>query len=223
MFKALIAFALAAVCVAQTVYYEAPEFNKKYWVNDANLVYDEQVKHCSDRGGQLLKMESAEEAEWLRDNVNITNFAFLGAKKNSINTWLDGTKMTWTNWDSDEPTNGACQLIMFYSNNMKWSTPAPTSRGKANGEHYRVLIIDCCIDRNVQLRRKSHLRNEAQRFRREKTVVNPMAGCTETSSAKQLNAMARDVATCAYRNGELETYTRQLEKENELLRRAIKK
>lgn len=181
LIRSLIACAMFAAAFAQERTFENPDANKKYVVSDNAMLYDQQVKYCKDRGGNVVQIESAAEAEWLKLNVDLKGAVFfLGTSQSApTTTWLDNTKMSWTNWEQGNPNPANCQQVFVNPWSMEWFQSKKTARGSCN--YAASMICEYKLDA----------------AKKTEVVVDKMAGCKMTTAANALNNVARDVATCS--------------------------
>jgi hypothetical protein len=63
---------------------------------------------CMDLGGYLTEIDSAEENQWLRDNLQAPFELWIGLSDRAVEgdfRWIDGSALDFTDWDLFEPND----------------------------------------------------------------------------------------------------------------------
>lgn len=81
------------------------------------------VEHCRSLNATLVKVESANEAEWIQATMHPQWYA-LGAKtvgrKQVPTAWVDGRPMRWTNYEDEDFCDKACCATQVSPTGRKW-------------------------------------------------------------------------------------------------------
>ena len=91
-----------------------------YYVFNNAIDYLEAKKYCESRGGYLATISSKAENDaiysYIRSkDIKTAYFGLTDEKKEGVWTWVNGEKLTYTNWHRDEPNGGTSENhAMFY-------------------------------------------------------------------------------------------------------------
>lgn len=100
--------------------------SKKYYLikSDMRLTFHAAQEYCRLFNATLVKVTSAEQANWVQSVFGNGKTYFLNAhtdRGNRFRSWSDGTPIRWTNWSPNGyETPYSCNAIVFGSDNL-WS------------------------------------------------------------------------------------------------------
>ncbi|XP_072048365.1 perlucin-like protein [Amphiura filiformis] len=114
------------------------ETNTCYWFEDGDRLPQYKAdERCRRYDGKLVKIDDAEECDWINGNVipdlssqigggNGRSF-YMGLKRDGADQWrweLDNTIISWPgNWDAGEPNNHRNKenCVIIYESTGKWN------------------------------------------------------------------------------------------------------
>lgn len=113
----LLLVSLISIANTQHVEHKNPTIGKTYVYTNLSLSLPRGEAYCKSINASLITIESQQESDWIRNNLNFTRFAFLLGAEITIETvpkrWLDGRAIKWYNWARDEPNFGGSQEWAF--------------------------------------------------------------------------------------------------------------
>ncbi|XP_066435713.1 collectin-12 isoform X1 [Eleutherodactylus coqui] len=89
--------------------YEWRNFTDKcYYFSSGKDIYDDAKLFCEEKGATLVIIESKEEQQFMRKQINGKGNFWIGltdTEEENVWKWLDGTIPTFTNWKAGQPDN----------------------------------------------------------------------------------------------------------------------
>lgn len=112
----LLSIVISTTSVQSAQWVDGP-FGKAYLLSNNNFVFSAAKEHCVENGGQLVKIESKEENEFLMRHIlskvifvkswlGLINHEKTHANRGHPNAdyrWIDGAILNYTNWFQGEP------------------------------------------------------------------------------------------------------------------------
>ncbi|XP_039469816.1 CD209 antigen-like protein A isoform X2 [Oreochromis aureus] len=96
-----------------------------YYVSSTKNTWNDSREDCLQRGADLVIINSREEQNFIREFKTRTWIGLTDAEKEQTWKWVDGTTLTISFWDTDEPNSLVrdedCAEIYFYRRENSWN------------------------------------------------------------------------------------------------------
>ncbi len=125
-------------CAAQASILTNPTTGNRYFLTESASSWTEAQAEAASQGGNLVAINNADEQKWLLDVFVSTELFWIGFTDQETEgawKWVNGEKVTYTNWTPNEPNNGQFFLENQYVGRENYAVMNWQSNGKWNDIH----------------------------------------------------------------------------------------